>query len=53
MAGITSAPELFQSTMDQILKGTTMCIVDRIDGIIIRTDRHEHLQVLHELLTPL
>ena len=48
--GIASAPALFQSTMDQILQGmdNVRC---RIDDIIIRTDPHEHLQVLDEVLT--
>ena len=50
--GIASAPALFQSTMDQILQGmdNVRC---RIDDIIIRTDPHEHLQVLDEVLTRL
>lgn len=50
--GITSVPVLFQSTMDQILQGmnTVRCC---IDDIIIRTDLHEHLQVLDEVLTRL
>ena len=49
--GIASAPALFQSTMDQILQGmdNVRC---RIDDII-RTDPHEHLQVLDEVLTRL
>ena len=50
--GIASAPALFQSTMDQILQG-----IDNVhccmDDIIIRTDPHEHLQVLDEVLTRL
>lgn len=47
--GIASAPALFQSTMDQILQGmdNVRC---RINNIIIRTDLHEHLQVLDEVL---
>ena len=50
--GITSAPALFQSTVDQILQGMdNVCCC--IDDIIIRTDPHEHLQVLDELLTQL
>ena len=50
--GIVCAPALFQSTMDQILQGmdNLRC---RIDDTIIRTDPHEHLQVLHEVLTRL
>ena len=50
--GIASAPALFQSTMDQILQGmdSVRC---RIDDIIIRTDPHEHLEVLDEVLTRL
>ena len=50
--GIASAPALFQSNMDQILQGMdNVCC--RIDDIIIRTDPHEHLQVLDEVLTRL
>ena len=50
--GIASAPALFQSTMDQILQGmdNVRC---RIDDIRIRTEPHEHLQVLDEVLTRL
>jgi len=50
--GIASAPALFQSTMDQILQGmdNVRC---RIDDILIRTEPHEHLQVLDEVLTRL
>ncbi|KAL9976940.1 hypothetical protein ACROYT_G014287 [Oculina patagonica] len=41
--GITAAPALFQSTMDQILQGmdNVRC---RIDDILIRTEPHEHLK---------
>lgn len=50
--GIASAPALFQSTVDQILQGMdNVCCC--IDDIIIRTDPHEHLQVLDEVLTQL
>ena len=48
--GIASAPALFQLTMDQILQGMDN-VHCRIDDIIIRTDPHEHLQVLDEVLT--
>ena len=48
--GIASAPALFQLTMDQILQGMDN-VHCRIDDIIIRTDSHEHLQVLDEVLT--
>ena len=50
--GIASTPALFQSNMGQILQGmdNVRC---RIDDIIIRTDPHEHLQVLDEVLTRL
>lgn len=50
--GIASAHALFQSTMDQILQGldNVRC---RIDDILIRTDSHEHLQVLDEVLSRL
>ena len=50
--GIVSAPAIFQSTMDQILQGIAKvhcCIHD----ILIRTEPHEHLQVLDEALTRL
>ncbi len=50
--GITAAPALFQSTMDQILQGmdNVRC---RIDDILIRTEPHEHLKVLDEVFTRL
>ena len=50
--GIASAPALFQATMDQILQGmdNVRC---RIDDILIRTEPHEHLQVLDEVLSRL
>ena len=50
--GIASAPALFQSTMDQILQGTDN-VYCRKDDILIRTEPHEHFQVLDEVLTPL
>ena len=42
--GIASAPAIFQSTIDQILQGMDK-VHCRID-ILIRTEPHEHLQVL-------
>ena len=50
--GIASAPAIYQSTMDQILQGMdkVRCC---IDDILIRTEPHEHLQVLDEVLTRL
>ena len=50
--GIASAPAIFQSTMDQILQGMDK-VYCRIDDILIRTEPHEHLQVLDEVLTSL
>ena len=50
--GIASAPAIFQSTMDQILQGMDK-VRCRIDDILIRTEPHEHLQVLDEVLTRL
>ena len=50
--GIASAPAFFQSTMDQILQGMDK-VRYRIDDILIRTEPHEHLQVLDEVLTRL
>ena len=50
--GIASAPAVFQSTMDQILQGMDK-VRCRIDDILIRTEPHEHLQVLDEVLTRL
>ena len=50
--GIASAPAIFQSTMDQILQGMDK-VHCRIDDILIRTEPHEHLQVLDEVLTRL
>ena len=50
--GIASAPAIFQSTMDQILQGMDK-VYCRIDDILIRTEPHEHLQVLDEVLTRL
>ena len=52
--GIASATALFQSTMDKILQGmdNVRCRI-QVDDIIIRTDPHEHLQVLDEVLTRL
>ena len=49
---IASAPAVFQSTMDQILQGMdkVRCL---IDVILIRTEPHEYLQVLDEVLTRL
>ena len=49
---IASAPAIFQSTMDQILQGMDK-VYCRIDDILIRTEPHEHLQVLDEVLTRL
>ena len=49
---IASAPALFQSAMDQILQGMDN-VHCRIDDIIIRTDPHEHLQLLDKVLTRL
>ena len=50
--GIASAPAVFQSTMDQILQWMDK-VCCRIDDILIRTEPHEHLQVLDEVLTRL
>lgn len=50
--GIASVPAIFQSTMDQILQGMNKARC-RIDDILIRTEPHEHLQVLDEVLTRL
>ena len=50
--GIASAPAIFQSTMDQILQGMDK-VHCRIDDNLIRTEPHEHLQVLDEVLTRL
>ena len=48
--GIASAAAIFQSTMDQILQGMDK-VLCRIEDILIRTEPHEHLQVLDEVLT--
>ena len=50
--GIASAPAIFQSTMDQILQGMDKVRCHR-DDILIRTEPHEDLQVLDEVLTRL
>ena len=50
--GIASAPAVFQSTTDQILKGMDK-VRCHIDDILIRTESHEHLQVLDEVLARL
>ena len=50
--GIASAPAIFQSTIEQILQGMDK-VRCRIDDILIRTEPHEHLQVLDEVLTRL
>ena len=50
--GIASAPAIFQSTVDQILQGMDK-VRCRIDDTLIRTEPHEHLQVLDEVLTRL
>ena len=50
--GIASAPPVFQSTMDQILQGMDK-VRCRIADILIRTEPHEHLPVLDEVLTRL
>ena len=50
--GIASAPAIFQSTVDQILQGMDKARC-RIDDTLIRTEPHEHLQVLDEVLTRL
>ena len=47
--GIAFAPAFFQSTMDLILQGMDN-VLCRIDDIILRTDPHEYLQVLDEVL---
>ena len=50
--GIASTPAMFQSTMDQILQGMDK-VRCRIDDILIRTEPHEHLQVLDKVLSRL
>ena len=50
--GRASVPAIFQSTMDQILQGMDK-VRCRKDDILIRTEPHEHLQVLDEVLTRL
>ena len=50
--GIASAPDIFQSTMHQILQGMDK-VRCPIDDILIRREPHEHLQVLDEVLTRL
>ena len=47
--GIASAPAIFQSTMDQILQEIDK-VHCRIDDNLIRTEPHEHLRVLDEVL---
>lgn len=48
--GITSAPAMWQHTIDQVLEGTsgTSCILD--DMIITGRDDEEHLANLEEVL---
>ena len=48
--GIAPTAAIFQSTMDQILQGMDK-VLCHIDDILIRTEPHEHLQVLDEVLT--
>ena len=47
--GIAFTPAFFQSTMDLILQGVDN-VLCRIGDIILRTDPHEYLQVLDEVL---